>query len=107
MHRIKPHVKKILFNLIKFGVSISIVAWLVVDTSRNRAFAELADQPKHWGLLALAVVTGLTAVVLTFVRWHVLVRALGLNFSLKDAIRLGFLGYLLNFVSFGAVGGDL
>ena len=107
MHRIKSHVKKILFNLIKFGVSIAIVAWLVVDTSRDRAFADLAHQPKHWGLLALAVATGLGAVLLTFVRWHVLVRALGLPFTLKDALRLGFLGYLLNFVSFGAVGGDL
>jgi uncharacterized membrane protein YbhN (UPF0104 family) len=57
--------------------------------------------------LALALVTGLGADLLTFVRWHALVRALGLAFSLKDALRLGFVGYLLNFVSFGAVGGDL
>lgn len=107
MHRFKPHFKKILFNLFKFGVSLSIVAWLVVDTSRDRAFADLAHQPKHWGALALALATGLGAVLLTFVRWHALVRALGLAFMLKDALRLGFLGYLLNFVSFGAVGGDL
>ncbi|HET6883951.1 MAG TPA: lysylphosphatidylglycerol synthase transmembrane domain-containing protein [Pirellulales bacterium] len=107
MHRIKPHVIKILFNLFKFGACIGLVAWLVVDATRNRAFADLAHQPKQWGLLALALVTGLSAVVLTFVRWHALVRALGLPFTLKDALRLGFLGYLLNFVSFGAVGGDL
>ncbi|HVX16332.1 MAG TPA: lysylphosphatidylglycerol synthase transmembrane domain-containing protein [Pirellulales bacterium] len=107
MHRIKPHIKKILFNLVKFGVSLGIVAWLIIDTGQNRAFADLAHQPKQWGLLALAVVAGLGGVLLTFVRWHVLVRALGLSFTLKDALRLGFLGYLLNFVSFGAVGGDL
>jgi hypothetical protein len=37
----------------------------------------------------------------------VLVRALDLPFTLKDAVRLGFLGYLFNFISLGAVGGDL
>jgi uncharacterized protein (TIRG00374 family) len=107
MHRIKPHVRKVLFNLVKFGLSLGIVGYLLVDTSRDRAFADLAHQPKNWGLLALALFTGLSAVLLTFVRWHLLVRALGLPFALKDALRLGFLGYLLNFVSFGAVGGDL
>ena len=107
MHRIKPHLKKILFNLVKFGVSLGIIAWLIVSASRDRAFADLAEQPKHWGLLTLASVAGLGAVLLTFVRWYVLVRALELPFTLKDAVRLGFLGYLLNFVSLGSVGGDL
>lgn len=107
MHRIKRHLKKILFNLVKFGVSLGIIAWLVVDASRDRAFADLVHQPKQWGLLTLAAIAGLGAVLLTFVRWYVLVRALGLPFTLKDALRLGFLGYLLNFISLGAVGGDL
>lgn len=107
MHRLHIHLKKILFNLFRFGVSLGIVAWLVVDTSQNQAFADLAKQPKDWGLLALALVTGLGGVLLTFLRWHALMRALGLPFSIRDALRLGFLGYLLNFVSFGAVGGDL
>lgn len=107
MHRIKPHLKRILFNLLKFGVSIAFITWLVVGASRDRAFTELVEQPKDWLLLGLAAIAGLSAVLLTFVRWYVLVRALGLPFTLKDALRLGFLGYLLNFISLGAVGGDL
>jgi uncharacterized membrane protein YbhN (UPF0104 family) len=35
------------------------------------------------------------------------VRALDLPFRLRDAFRLGFLCYLLNFISLGSVGGDL
>ena len=50
---------------------------------------------------------GLAAVVLTFVRWYLLVTPLGLPFHLRDAIRLGFVGYLFQFASLGAVGGDL
>ena len=44
---------------------------------------------------------------MTFVRWYLLVRALHLPFRLVDAFRLGFLGYLFNFVVVGSVGGDL
>jgi uncharacterized membrane protein YbhN (UPF0104 family) len=46
-------------------------------------------------------------VMVTFVRWYLLVRALELPFRLRDAFRLGFLGYMFNFVSLGSVGGDL
>ena len=107
MPRIHAHAKTLVVNLLKYGVSLGILVWLVVDASRDRAFAQLAEQPKDWGLLGLAVATGLLAVLITFVRWYVLVRALDLPFTMKDAMRLGFLGYLLNFVSLGAVGGDL
>jgi hypothetical protein len=99
--------KRIIFNLLKFGVSAGLIAYLVIDAQRDKTFANLASQPKHWGLLAAAAACCLAGVALTFVRWYVLVRALDLPFSLKDAFRLGFLGYLLNFVSLGAVGGDL
>jgi hypothetical protein len=47
------------------------------------------------------------SVCATFVRWYLLVRALDLPFRVADAFRLSFVGYLLNFVAFGSVGGDL
>jgi glycosyltransferase 2 family protein len=100
-------VKKTLLNLVKFGVSFGLIAYLVADPDNREAFTKLAGQPKDWGTLALAWLACLSAVMLTFVRWYILVRALDLPFSMKDAFRLGFLGYLLNFVSLGNVGGDL
>jgi uncharacterized protein (TIRG00374 family) len=47
------------------------------------------------------------AVILSFLRWRCLVLAFGIPFSVREALRLGFLGYLLNFISFGSVGGDV
>jgi uncharacterized protein (TIRG00374 family) len=44
---------------------------------------------------------------LNFIRWFLLVRALELDFHVRDAFRLGSLGHLLNQVSPGSVGGDL
>ncbi len=99
--------KKILFKLLRWAVPLAIITWLVVDATRNDSFAKLRDQPKHWDLLALAAVLCFVAVVLTMIRWMYLVRALDIPFRVRDALRLGFLGYLLNFISPGSVGGDL
>lgn len=99
--------KRTIFALLKFSISAGLIVWLVVQAQRDQAFADLARQPKNWTFLAAASACCFAGVALTFVRWYVLVRALDLPFSLKDAFRLGFLGYLLNFVSLGTVGGDL
>jgi len=73
----------------------------------QRQPSKLWNEPKQWHLLAAALLVTLSAVTLTIVRWHWLMRAHDLPLADADALRLGFLGYLLNFVSFGAVGGDL
>lgn len=65
------------------------------------------SRPKRWHWLGLAQLLAVTAVTLGMVRWWALVRAFGIPFRLTEALRLGFLGYLLNFVSLGSVGGDL
>lgn len=67
----------------------------------------LVQQKKNWGLLAVSLGAVLGANILSFIRWHVFVQALQVPFTIKEAIRLGFLGNLFNFVSAGAVGGDL
>jgi hypothetical protein len=99
--------KKVVIELLKYGCSLAIIAWLVWDAQRNDTFSELWTRPKDWGMLAAGWALCMLGVVITFFRWYVLVRALGLPFSLKDAFRLGFLGYLMNFFSLGSVGGDL
>lgn len=102
----KKQAAKYLIVFLKFSVPIAIMVYLLARVPEERLH-ELRDRPKHWGLLAGALLTTLTAVSLTFVRWYMLVVALGLPFRLRDAFRLGFLGYLFNFISVGSVGGDL
>lgn len=69
-------------------------------------FARLQTRSIDHNWLALAFVLCLVATLLTFVRWHLLVRAQGFEFSMRDAMRIGFLGYLFNYIAPGAVGGD-
>jgi len=99
--------RKWAINLLKLAISASLIAYLFNKASDNQAFVQLREQPKRWDLLLLAWLAILTGLMTTVVRWFLLVRALELPFRLRDAFRLGFLGYLLNFVSLGSVGGDL
>lgn len=93
--------------MLQWGVVLAILGYLFNDIYQNRSFASFWNAPKRWDLLAAAAAITLIAVTITIVRWHWLILALGLPFRLRDALRLGFLGYLLNFVSLGSVGGDL
>lgn len=99
--------KKLLLTLLKIGISVAIIGYLMIDAYRNQVFGQLVAQPKDWWLLALAAISCSSAIVVTLIRWYYLVRALDLPFTLKEAMRLGFLGYLFNLAPMGIVGGDL
>jgi len=99
-------VKRYLFGFLKIAIPLGIIVWLLTNVEPAQLQA-LRDRPKNWILLATAFGLSFLAICITFLRWYLLVRAINLPFRLRDAFRLGFLGYLLNFVSVGAVGGDL
>ena len=69
-------VKKALLLLVKIGIPIAIIAYLVYEAKSKDAFADLYAHPKNWPLLAAACVSCGSAVLLTLIRWHYLVRAL-------------------------------
>ena len=114
--------KKQIVVLLKIGIPVAIIAYLVWDAT-NRAGGAFADEKGdfdpgklaavashawgHWWWLAAAWASCATAVMLTLVRWYYLVRALDLPLTLKGALRIGFLGYLVNLAPMGIVGGDL
>lgn len=57
--------------------------------------------------LSLAFAVYFICLLLTFVRWQVLVQAQGLPFSIYDAIRLGFVGAITSLFLPGSITGDL
>ena len=57
--------------------------------------------------LGVAGLVFLCGLLITFLRWFVLVRAQELPFTLTDAVRLGFIGHFFNAFLPGSVGGDL
>jgi uncharacterized membrane protein YbhN (UPF0104 family) len=99
--------RKLTVTLVKIAISLGILALLVDQAQKNNVFEDLVRQPKRWGLLAAACGVCFVAVLITLVRWYWLVRALDLPLRLREALRLGFLGYLFNLAPMGIVGGDL
>lgn len=98
---------KTLIALAKITLGVAILAYLLWQVQQHDGFRRLIEEPKNWSFLAAGLCCTFIAVTLGFIRWHILVTALGLKFRVVDALRLGSLGFMLNFVTLGSIGGDL
>ncbi len=101
--------RKIVVGLVKVSLSVLIVVWLLWDSLNQdpQAVGRLRAGEKNWSILMVAAAACSTAIAITLIRWYYLVRALGIPFRMKDAFRIGFVGYLFNLAPMGIVGGDL
>src|SRR5262245_22961942 len=94
--------------LVNAALMVLAFALLGLAIWSNRAeIHDVFDRHIDRRLFAGACLLYLVALMITFFRWHTLVRALGLSFALRDAVRLGFIGNVFNLVIPGAVGGDV
>jgi uncharacterized protein (TIRG00374 family) len=91
----------------KIVLATALLGYLLVQVQQQAGFSRLVNEPKQWHFLALGLLCTATAITLGFIRWHWLLQAIGLDFRLMDSLRLGALGFALNFVSLGSIGGDL
>lgn len=94
-----------LWKWLRWPLALLVLGWLFFQ--HRGEFAQLGDRPVDRPWLYLAFGLCLASIVSTYVRWYLLVWAQDFDFSLKDALRIGFLGYLFNYVSPGAIGGDV
>ena len=67
----------------------------------------IAEEGIDWFYFGVAFVLCSTAVILTIVRWYLLVKAQNFPFRFSDALRLGFIGYLFTYLGPGTAGGDI
>lgn len=98
--------KSLSLTVVKFGLPIGILWYLVANITPEQ-WDVLRNSEKHYGYLVLALALGLVATCISYVRWYLLVRSHHIPLTLIEGIRLGTIGFLLNFVSVGAVGGDV
>ncbi|HZU39255.1 MAG TPA: lysylphosphatidylglycerol synthase transmembrane domain-containing protein [Gemmataceae bacterium] len=105
-----------LITLLKYGLGFGLLAVLIWNNWKpgnpdglaalwNKYVVE--GHPINGTALVLAFVVCVAAIVLTFVRWYVLVRAQELPFTLMSALRLGLIGNALNVLLPGSIGGDV
>jgi glycosyltransferase 2 family protein len=108
--------KRLVFNLFKYALAFGLLGWVVYTNwapANGRGLQEvwqkhvIEGQPIHIGFLALGFVIFLAALLMTLVRWYVLVRAQDLPFTLPGAMRIGLVGFFWNTFLPGSVGGDV
>lgn len=102
----KPSVLRRALGVLKIIVPAAIIGWLLwrIDAQQWEA---LQNQPKNFALLFAALAVAMSALLITMLRWGLLVRCNGIQLGYVEALRLGSIGFLLSFVSAGSVGGDL
>jgi uncharacterized protein (TIRG00374 family) len=103
-NRSMHHARRAAFTVIKIAIAVAILGYLV--SQAQDAFGKLSERSIDWWFLSAALALSLVTALLNFVRWHVLIRALDIDVPLSESLRLGALGFALNFVSPGSIGGD-
>jgi glycosyltransferase 2 family protein len=92
------------WNWLKWPVALLVLGYLFY--ANREKLAELQSHPIQWPLLILAFLVAGASITLTFYRWFLLVWAQDFPFTVRDALRLGYIAYLFNYFGPGAVGGD-
>jgi hypothetical protein len=92
--------------------SLSLLAGGAVDAKAQvdgatPGLLELFSRPINIWPFLLACSLWCVSLLITFVRWYLLVRAQDLPFTLRNAIRLGLVSYYFNSILPGSVGGDI
>lgn len=90
---------------LKWVVAIGLLASLYFQNQKG--LHDIWNGPKRYEFFALALALCSLSTLVTFLRWYLLVWAQGFPFRIQDALRLGFIGLLFNYVGPGSVGGDL
>jgi glycosyltransferase 2 family protein len=104
--------RRVIVTLLKYGLGLGLLAYVIWrywgSQGENPGLAEaFSTRTMHFVPLAVAGIIYLLAMLLTFFRWYILVRAQDLPFTLSAAFRLGLIGFYLSTFLPGSVGGDL
>ena len=107
----KKHAAKWLVPLGKYGFGFGLLAFVIYKYwgPQNGApgIGQLLQGPIAFEWLAVAALLMVTAASLQIYRWYLLVRALDLPITVRNAYRLSLVGIFWNTFIPGSVGGDL
>ncbi len=94
-----------LFSLLKVGISLALLAWLLSEFGVEETLAPLASAEPLW--LTAAVAFFALGVWLRAWRWQALLRALGARVGLGRLTQLYLVGFFFSKLLPGGLGGDV
>ena len=90
---------------LRWPVALSILAYIFYLYRDH--YADFIRREIDFTFLGIGVVLATTATVLAFFRWYLLARGQKLVLRFREAVRLGFVSNLFNYVAPGTAGGDI
>jgi uncharacterized protein (TIRG00374 family) len=102
--------RRLLLRLGLYALGLGILAGLVWwnwDPGNGQGLKDALSKPFQIGPLIIAAAAVFIGISLSFIRWYLLVRALGLPFRLSNAFRLGFVGFCFSQFLPGSISGDV
>lgn len=107
--------RKLISIICRYGIGVGLLAFVVIwywhvptpGGGPDVGLATALQRPFHILPFLGALAIYLTGMLLTFVRWYILVRAQDLPFDLASALRLGLVGFYWSTFLPGSVGGDI
>ena len=93
--------------ILRFATGLALIALLVRSIGMESIRSALAPLRAHPAWIAVAVGLTFLALLAGVVRWHILLRTLGLPGAFRRTFRGFFIGQFFNAFLFGACGGDL
>ncbi len=90
---------------LRWPVALGILACLFY--LYREQYADFMRREIDFLLLAIGVVLATTATILAFFRWFLLTRGQNLVLKFREAVRLGFVSNLFNYLAPGTSGGDI
>jgi glycosyltransferase 2 family protein len=91
--------------LLKYGIALILLAYVLYKNWDG--IVKVTERTIHFEPLIIATLIYAVGLIITFLRWHLLVRAVDLPFSRYNAVRLGLVGFYFNTFLPGSIGGDV
>jgi len=110
---VKKHAVRWMTGFAKYGIGFGLLAFVIYKywdenpETGAPGLKQLIARPIAYEWLVTAAVLLAFALILQLYRWYLLVRALDLPCSVRNAYRLGLVGVFYNTFFPGSVGGDL
>jgi uncharacterized protein (TIRG00374 family) len=102
--------KQIIIGISKYLVGFAVLAaalwWYWEPSGGTPGIKDALTSKPQLAPLFAAFVLNFIGMLVTFLRWYILVRAQDLPFTIPNALQLGFIGYFFNTSLPGAIGGD-
>ena len=97
--------KKTVLLVIKIGLAVGLLTWLVLSGKLHldKIGAAIRDHP-FWMILAFVIYN--VCIVLTGIRWRMLLAAQDIHASRADCVRMNYIGLFFSTFLPGATGGD-